>query len=198
MYLFNWDLICNLEVAKFGIQILVSPWNLTFFGSIDMRGGHSAGIILCMHPANGRRRYNLTSSLTGWAHRQNDPCHWHRLTEMRALVRNHIHCFVWNVIVQRRFNTLTPRQIGRQFANDIFRCIFVNENCFILIWISLKICSQWSDEHYSSIGSNSGLVPNSRQAITWTNDVLGYWRIHASLGLIELTHWGRVTDVCVR
>ena len=33
-----------------------------------------AGIILCMHPANRRRRYNVRSSLIGWAHTQNDPC----------------------------------------------------------------------------------------------------------------------------
>ena len=31
-------------------------------------------IILCMRPANERRRYNVTSSLIGWPHTQNDPC----------------------------------------------------------------------------------------------------------------------------
>ena len=34
----------------------------------------SSGIILCVHPANERRRYNVTSSLIGWAHTQNTPC----------------------------------------------------------------------------------------------------------------------------
>ena len=33
-------------------------------------------IILCMHPANERWRYNVTSSLNGWTHTQNDP-YWH-------------------------------------------------------------------------------------------------------------------------
>ena len=33
-----------------------------------------SGIILLMRPANERRRYNVTSSLIGWAHAQNDPC----------------------------------------------------------------------------------------------------------------------------
>ena len=33
-----------------------------------------SGIILCMRPANERRRYIVTSSLIGWAHTQNDPC----------------------------------------------------------------------------------------------------------------------------
>ena len=31
------------------------------------------GIILCMRPANERRRYNVTSSLIGWVHSQDDP-----------------------------------------------------------------------------------------------------------------------------
>ena len=32
-------------------------------------------------------------------------------------------------------NTLRPRQNGRHFADDIFKCIFLNE----IVWISLKI-----------------------------------------------------------
>ena len=32
-----------------------------------------SGIILCMHPANERRCYNVTLSLIGWAHTQNEP-----------------------------------------------------------------------------------------------------------------------------
>ena len=32
------------------------------------------GMILCMRPANERRRYNVTSSLIGWAHALNGPC----------------------------------------------------------------------------------------------------------------------------
>ena len=37
------------------------------------------------------------------------------------------------------FNTLRPRQNGRNFANDAFKCIFLNENVRILIRISLKL-----------------------------------------------------------
>ena len=36
------------------------------------------------------------------------------------------------------FNTLRPRQDGRHFADDIFRCILFNENGCILIRLSLK------------------------------------------------------------
>ena len=35
-------------------------------------------------------------------------------------------------------NTLRPRQNGRHFADDLFKCIFMNENILIPIKISLK------------------------------------------------------------
>ena len=35
-------------------------------------------------------------------------------------------------------NSLRPRQNGRRFPDDIFKCIFMNENVWILIKISLK------------------------------------------------------------
>ena len=35
-------------------------------------------------------------------------------------------------------NTLRPRQNGRHFADDIFKCIFINENAWIALKISLK------------------------------------------------------------
>ena len=39
-------------------------------------------------------------------------------------------------------NTLRPRQDGRHFPDDIFKCIFFNENVWILIKISLKFNSK--------------------------------------------------------
>ena len=35
-------------------------------------------------------------------------------------------------------NTLRQRQNGRNFPDDIFKCIFLDENLWILIKISLK------------------------------------------------------------
>ena len=35
-------------------------------------------------------------------------------------------------------NTLRPRQNGRHFADDVFKCIFLNGNLWIVIKISLK------------------------------------------------------------
>ena len=76
------------------------------------------------------------------------------------------------------FDTLRQRQIGRHLPDDIFKCIFVNEN----VWISINIWQAccWQ---YSSIGSDNGLAPNRRQAIIWTNDVTDCRRTYASLYL---------------
>ena len=40
--------------------------------------------------------------------------------------------------IPRCRNTLKPRQNGRRFADDVFKCIFLNENIWISIKISLK------------------------------------------------------------
>ena len=46
-------------------------------------------------------------------------------------------CISW-VLVRIGLNLLRPRQNGLHFADDIFKCIFFNENLGILIKISLK------------------------------------------------------------
>ena len=43
-----------------------------------------------------------------------------------------------SVIQANRVNTLRPRQNGRHFADDIFKCIFLNENVWIPAKISMK------------------------------------------------------------
>ena len=55
------------------------------------------------------------------------------------------------------FNTLKPRQNGRHFADDIFKCIFLNENAWILIKISLKFV------HKGSINN----IPALFQIMAW-------------------------------
>ena len=68
-------------------------------------------------------------------------------------------------------------------ADDIFKCIFLNENDRIPV----EICSQESNWQKASIGSGNGLAPNRRQAFTWTNADPDPWRIYAALGGDELT-----------
>ena len=105
-------------------------------------------------------------------------------------------CCIALCIDSMELNTLRPRQNGCHFADNIFRCIFLNENVWILIIISLKcvpngpinitpalvMCGVAFIEpiHHnkpntvlltsSSFGSGNGLVPSRRQAMIWTND----------------------------
>ena len=55
------------------------------------------------------------------------------------------------------FNTLGPRQDGRYFADNIFKCIFFNENGCILIKLSLRY------DRKGSIDNNPPLV----QIMAW-------------------------------
>ena len=54
-------------------------------------------------------------------------------------------------------NTLMPKQSGRHFADDIFKCIFLNENVYISLNISLKFVLK------VPIDNNPALV----QIMTW-------------------------------
>ena len=54
-------------------------------------------------------------------------------------------------------NTLRPRQNGRHFADTVFKCIFLNEN----VWISLKI----SLKFVPKVPINN--IPSLVQAMTW-------------------------------
>ena len=56
-----------------------------------------SGIILCLCPVNRRRCYNVTLSLIGWAHTQNDPC-----TITPA------HMFVFRVIDKTMYAVCSP------------------------------------------------------------------------------------------
>ena len=53
------------------LTILFKPQCVNF-GHEDVQDA-DAGVFLYMLPVNERRRYNVTSSLNGWAHTQNDP-----------------------------------------------------------------------------------------------------------------------------
>ena len=55
------------------------------------------------------------------------------------------------------FNKLRPGQDGRLFADDIFKCIFLNENAWISIKISLKLV------HNGPISNTPALV----QIMAW-------------------------------
>ena len=79
---------------------------------------------------------------------------------------------MWRNIFQNSCaNTLRPRQNGRHFPSDMFNCIFLNEN----VWISLKMSLKFVPE--VRINNVAAFV----QIMAWRPPV--YWRIYASLGV---------------
>ena len=56
-------LYLTLDISLFYLIFEMMP-TMTIFGFV--------GIILCIRPGNGKRRYDVMS-LIGWAHTQNDP-----------------------------------------------------------------------------------------------------------------------------
>ena len=59
-------------------------------------------------------------------------------------------------------NTMRPRQQDRHFSDDIFKCIFWNENVWILLKISPKFVPKVRINNITSIGSDNGLAPTRR------------------------------------
>ena len=67
----------------------------------------------------------------------------HRLVTQLVFL---IHC------VSYTLNTLRPRQDERHFADDIFTCIFFNENCCIFIKFSLKYVRKGPIDNNPALG----------------------------------------------
>ena len=84
-------------------------------------------------------------------------------------------------------NTLRPRQDGRHFADDRFKCIFLNENVSVSIKISLK---------FDPNGPYNN-IPALVQIMAWrrpgdkplSEPMMVLRRIYASLGLNELNRF---------
>ena len=107
--------------------------------------------------------------------------HWFRLRSF---------CSDLKLPVVLNINTLRLRQNGRHFADDIFKCIFLNENIHILIKISLKFV------HKGPINNIPALV----QIMAWCRPgdkplpepMLVDIPTHICIiRPSELTHWGR-------
>ena len=99
-------------------------------------------------------------------------------------------------LAARELNTSRQRQNGghiRYCKRYIFQAHFLKWNYYLLIQISLKFVPNGSVDNKPSLV----LMMNRRQAIISANDGLVRCRIHASLSRDGLTHWGRVTHICV-
>ena len=82
-------------------------------------------------------------------------------------------------------NTSRLRQNGRHFADDVFKCIFLNENVWFSLDISLKFVPK------VLINNIPTLVQIMTRRLNGANPLseamLVYWRIYASHGFSELT-----------
>ena len=80
-------------------------------------------------------------------------------------------------------NTLRSRQNGCHFADGSFKCIFLNEN----VWISLKISLKFVPKvRFNNLPALVKIMAWSRSRLYLSQRWLNYWRIYASLGLNEL------------
>ena len=65
------------------------------------------------------------------------------------------------------FNTLRPRQNERHFADDILKCILLNEN----VWIPIKISTKFVPKGpINNIPALVEIMAWRRPVIIWTND----------------------------
>ena len=83
-------------------------------------------------------------------------------------------------------NTLRPRQNGRHFADDMFKCIFLNENVWIPIKIALKFVPKGSNNN------NPALV----QIMAWGRP--GDKPLSEPMMIILLTHICVTRPQCVK
>ena len=93
------------------------------------------------------------------------------------------------ITMPQSVNTLKPRQNCRYFPDDISKCIFLNENVWILIKISLKFVS---DGPINNIPALVQIMAWRRQGTKPSSEpmmVRLLTHIYASLDLNELTRY---------
>ena len=97
-----YNTIALMITAMFTCTLLVATRKSRGLSSWLPKIGLSDGTKVCFyfnnfdwdleHPANERKCYNVTLSLIGWAHTQNEPC-YHELTrEGQAMLCGLVHC----------------------------------------------------------------------------------------------------------
>ena len=87
-------------------------------------------------------------------------------------------------VAYTRFNELRPRQMRRHFADDVFKCNFLNENVWIPIKISLKFVPNGPINNISALVQimawrRTGDKPLSETMMNQFNDT--YMRHSASM-----------------
>ena len=89
----------------------------------------------------------------------------------------------WNSV-----NTLKPRQDGRHFPDNISKCIFLHENVWISIKISLKFVPKSPINNIPALGQIMACHPLGGKPLSETMMVSLLTHIYGSFGLNEFTH----------
>ena len=80
--------------------------------------------------------FNSVKNILGFYSICKSSCDWSDLAgHDRAMASANLMRVLVHATLDPRFNALRLRQNGRHFPDDIFQCIFLNEN----VWISIKI-----------------------------------------------------------
>ena len=74
----------------------------------------------------------------------------------------------------------------RYLADDIFKCVFMNERCYIFTQLPRMFVPKGPFDNKSILVQAIAWAPHRWQAIIWNNADLVHWRIYAALGGCEL------------
>ena len=138
-------------------------------------------VILChIHTKNN---YIIDNSIPQWwfcwlpleLSERGSRLHWANVDLTLILLARHwtnIGSMILSTESDDSYNTLRPRQNGRRFADDNFKCILLNENLWISIKISLKFVRKGLTNNIPAlvqIMTWRRLAPPRRQTIIWSN-----------------------------
>ena len=126
----------------------------------------------------------INSNNSGGINRQHIVDYHGWVQQVLQTMENHRNHYFWHRRLHRNSNLthLSLDKIATTLADDIFKCIYLNENDRIPIQISLKFVPR------SPIVNKPALV----QVMAWRRIGPIHWRIYAALGGVELSHhWFR-------
>ena len=121
----------SLQYEQLGINFRMSQFVLRY---ILFTFRHRVNVFCCMYDTPLRRIIpcELIGVSTGYQSHSVTIC-------LKLLLISSAYRFsIFHVVINQHIDTLRPRQNGRHFADDIFKCILLNENFLILNKISLK------------------------------------------------------------
>ena len=108
---------------------------------------------------------------------QDHACCWSGNTRSQVISSKYIDLIILENSAPKRLahslSILTsspPRQNGLHFADDIFRCIVVNENFRILITISLKFVPKFPNDKNRALVQKTSAKPLSKPMLTQFTD----------------------------